>query len=108
MGAAWYDEECEVVNERARAARWNLRDAKRAIPPLQEVDLEAMQDLVTTLRADYQRMARRKQKQQKHDLQKQLIKDYYSSSPKNFWDVFKQGLKSKCELDDLDACTAGH
>ena len=106
VGAAWYDEECEVVNERARAARWNLRDAKRAIPPLQEVDLEAMQDLVTTLRADYQRMARRKQKQQKHDLQKQLIKDYYSSSPKNFWDVFKQGLKSKCELDDLDACTA--
>ena len=106
LGAAWYDAECRVVNERAQAARRNLRDAKRAVPPLQKVELHAMHDQIKTMRADFQRMARRKQTQQKHDVQKQLIMDYYSSSPKNFWDVFKKGLQSKCELDDVDACTA--
>ena len=106
VGPAWYDAECRVVNERAQAARWNLRDAKRAVPPLQKEELDAMHDQVRTMRGDFRRMARRKQTQQKHDVQKQLIRDYYSSSPKNFWDVFKKGLQSKCELDDVDACTA--
>ena len=104
VGAAWYDAECRVVNERAQAARRNLRDAKRAVPPLQKVELDAMHDQVKTMRSDFQRMARRKQTQQKHDVQKQLIRDYYSSSPKNFWDVFKKGLQSKCELDDVPGC----
>ena len=73
---------------RRQPARRNSRDAKRAVPPLQKVELDAMHDQVKTMRADFQRMARRKQTQQKHDVQKQLIRDFYSSSPKNFWDVF--------------------
>ena len=46
-------------------------------------------------------MACRKQTQQKHDAQKQLIKNYSLFSPKTFWDLFKKGLQSECELDDV-------
>jgi len=100
VGAAWYDEECRVVNERAQAARWRLRDAKREVPPLQKEELDAMQDQVKTMRGDFQRMARRKEIQQKHDVQKQLIRDYYSSSPKNFWDLF-----SPSRMPNLEYCS---
>ena len=105
-GALWWDEEYKVAHDRFFTNRHKYLLAKKAVPPLSQHDLDAMSEHSRALRADLQRLGRRKRSQMKQEMQKQLIRAYFSSCPKDFWDVFKQGLRSKCELDDVDACTS--
>ena len=79
--------------------------ARRAIPPLPQEGLKVLSQHSSDMRRDLQMMKRRKILQVRHEMHRKLIRDYFSSSPQNFWDVFKKGLRAKCELEDVDACT---
>jgi hypothetical protein len=93
VGAAWFDEECKMVNDRAWAYRRKSQAAKKAIPPLPLEEVQAMDKHASELRAHFQRMRRRKISHLKQEAHRRLIEAYFSSKPQSFWDVFKGGTK---------------
>ena len=102
-GAPWFDKECEDVRARFHEAWTRFKGAQRE-ELHEEVLLHIKSDFLAC-RYDWQRCKRRKRRHHELQQQKELIQKFFSSCPRDFWQVFNRSAVNECNLDDLDACT---
>ena len=106
--APWFDSECQAVRARFEQAWLRFRNAEKEYGSAADREplLANIKSDFLACRYEWQRCKRRKIHQHEQEIEKGLIRKFFSSQPRDFWKVFNRSDLNECKLDDIDGCTA--